>query len=142
MPADSDHWCNCDKCQAILEKGKSRDVKYVFCTGAASDYIFGFANAVAKEVKKTHPDKYIATLAYASYSYVPTFELESNVAVAPCMQLCYGYTGVFKSDEKFYNEWIEENKHSGRRLHVWNSIIQWNVPLWAGSNVSPALCRT
>jgi len=120
VPADSDHWCKCDKCQAILEKGKSRDVKYVFCTGAASDYVFGFINSVAKEVKKTHPDKYIAALAYASYSYVPTFELESNVAVAPCMQLCYGYTGVFKSDEKFYNEWIEENKRSGRRLHVWN----------------------
>jgi hypothetical protein len=121
VPEDSDHWCKCERCQAILEKGKSRDIKYVFGTGAASDYVFGFVNAVAKEVKKTHPDKYIATLAYADYSYPPTFQLESNVAVAPCVQLCYGYwPGVFKNDEKFYGEWIEENKVSGRRLHVWN----------------------
>jgi len=121
VPEDSDHWCKCDKCQAILEKGKSRDIKHTFGTGAASDYVFGFVNAVAKEVKKTHPDKYIATLAYHCYSYPPTFELESNVAVAPCVQLCYGYSpGVFKNDEKFYNEWIEENKRSGRRLYVWN----------------------
>ena len=120
VPEDSDHWCKCDKCQAILEKGKSRDIKHTFGTGAASDYVFGFVNAVAREVKKTHPDKFIATLAYHCYSYPPTFELESNVAVAPCVQLCYGYTGIFKNDEKFYNEWIEENKRSGRRLHVWN----------------------
>lgn len=121
VPEDSDHWCKCDTCQAILEEGKSRDIEYVFGTGAASDYVFGFVNAVAKEVKKTHPDKFIATLAYADYSYPPTFELESNVAVAPCVQLCYGYwRGVFKNDEKFYSEWIDESKHSGRRLHVWN----------------------
>jgi len=121
VPEDSNHWCKCGRCQAILEKGKSRDIKYTFGTGAASDYVFGFVNAVAKEVKKTHPDKYIATLAYHCYSYPPTFELESNVAVAPCVQLCYGYwPGIFKNDEKFYNEWIEENKRSGRRLHVWN----------------------
>ncbi len=121
VPEDTDHWCKCDECQAVLEKGRSRDIKYVFGTGAASDYVFGFVNAVAKEVKKTHPDKFIAALAYADYSYPPTFELESNVAVAPCVQLCYGYwPEVFKNDEKFYDEWIEESRRSGRRLHVWN----------------------
>lgn len=121
VPEDSDHWCKCAKCQAVLAKGKSRDIKYTFGTGAASDYVFEFVNAVAKEVKKTHPDKFIAALAYHCYSYPPTFELESNVAVAPCVQLCYGYcSGVFKNDEKFYRQWIEENRHSHRRLYVWN----------------------
>jgi hypothetical protein len=121
VPEDSDHWCKCDRCQAVLEKGKSRDIKHTFGTGAASDYVFGFVNAVAKEIRKSHPDKFIATLAYHCYSYPPTFELEPNVAVAPCVQLCYSYwPGVFKSDAQFYREWLEENARSGRRLHVWN----------------------
>lgn len=120
VPADTDHWCKCDKCQAILEKGKSRDIKNVFSTGTASDYIFGFVNEVAKEIKKTHPDKYIAALAYWVYYQLPTFELESNIAVAPCMQTCYANTRVFKSEAEMYYEWIEENKRSGRQLYLWN----------------------
>jgi len=121
VPCDTDHWCKCQTCQAILEKGKSRDIPGHFGTGAASDYVFGFVNAVAKEVKKTHPDKFISALAYACYSYPPTFELESNVAVAPCVVLCYGYCkSLIANDEKFYSEWIEESKSSGRRLYMWN----------------------
>jgi hypothetical protein len=118
VPQDSDHWCQCDRCQAALAPGRSRAMKHVFGTGEASDYVFGFVNAVAKEVKNTHPDKFIATLAYHVYSFRPTFELELNVAVAPCVQICYGYeTGVFETDVKFYNEWIED---TGRRIHLWN----------------------
>ncbi len=119
VPQDSDHWCKCDRCQAILARGKSRNIKYAFGTGTASDYVFGFVNAVAREVRKTHPNKYIATLAYHVYSYPPTFPLESNVAVAPCVQLCYDYQkGTFENDARFYNQWISENK--GRRLYLWN----------------------
>lgn len=118
VPADSDHWCKCDRCQAVLAPGKARDIKYAFGTGTASDYVFGFVNAVAREVAKTHPDKFIATLAYHVYSYPPTFELEPNVAVAPCVQLCYAYqTGTFKNDAKFYGEWVDDK---GRRIHLWN----------------------
>jgi len=119
VPQDSDHWCKCERCQAVLAPGKSRDIKYTFGTGTGSDYVFGFVNAVARAVRKTHPDKYIATLAYHVYSYPPTFELEPNVAVAPCVQLCYGYwEGVFANDAKFYSEWIAGNE--GRKIHLWN----------------------
>lgn len=118
VPQDSDHWCQCERCQVVLASGKSRAVKYVFGTGEASDYVFGFVNAIAKEVRKTHPDKYIATLAYHVYSYPPTFEIEPNVAVAPCVQLCYGYQkGTFETDVKFYTQWADDKE---RRLHLWN----------------------
>jgi len=123
VPCDSDHWCKCEKCQAILEQSKSREIKGKghFGTSEASDYVFGFINAVAKEVKKTHPDKFISALAYACYSYPPTFEVESNVAVTPCVVLCYGYwKSLIANDEKFYSEWIAENKISNRRLYLWN----------------------
>ena len=50
-----------------------------FETETASDYVFGFVDNVDKELRKTDPDKYIATLAYHVYSYPPTFKLEPNV---------------------------------------------------------------
>ncbi len=119
VPEDSDHWCKCQRCQAVLAPGKSRDIKHTFGTGTASDYVFGFVNAVAREVRKSHPDKYIATLAYHVYSYPPTFELESNVAVAPCVQLCYAYQkGVFENDANFYGQWIARSE--GRKVYLWN----------------------
>jgi len=118
VPADTDHWCKCDRCQAILAAGKARDIPYTFGTGTASDYVFSFVNAVAKELQKTHPDKYIVTLAYHVYSYPPTFKLEPNVAVAPCVQLCYAYQkGTFANDATFYSQWVAEK---GRRIYVWN----------------------
>jgi hypothetical protein len=118
VPQDSDHWCKCDRCQAVLARGKERDKRGYFESGTASDYVFGFVNAVAKEVRKTHPDKYIATLAYHVYFYPPTFPLEPNVAVAPCLQTCYFYSkGMLANSEMFYNQWVADK---GRRLHVWN----------------------
>ncbi len=117
VPQDSDHWCKCERCQAVLAPGKARDVKGQFGTGTASDYVFGFVNAVAKELRKTHPDKYITALAYHVYSYPPTFPLEPNVAVAPCVQTCYGYTKLMDNDAKFYGEWAAQK---GRRLFLWN----------------------
>jgi hypothetical protein len=118
VPADSNHWCKCARCQAALAPGKARHIPHTFGTGEASDYVFGFVNAVAKELRKTHPDKYIAALAYHVYSYPPTFKIEPNVAVAPCVQTCYGYQkGTFANDAAFYSQWIAARP---RRIHVWN----------------------
>ena len=119
IPADSDHWCKCDRCQAALAPGKARHLPHTFGTGTASDYVFGFVNAVAKELRKTHPDKYIATLAYHVYSYPPTFKLEPNVAVAPCVQLCYGYQkGTFANDAAFYSQWVADKPRAASRLEL------------------------
>jgi len=118
VPQDSDHWCKCERCQAILARGKERAKSAYFESGTASDYVFGFVNAVAKEVRKTHPTKYISTLAYHVYFYPPTFPLESNVAVSPCLQTCYFNSQGFRANtETFYNQWAADK---GRRLHVWN----------------------
>lgn len=118
VPADSDHWCKCDRCQAVLAPGKSRDKPGYFESGTASDYVFGFVNAVAKEVGRTHPDKFIATLAYHVYSYPPTFTLEPNVAVAPCVVICYGYQQkIIANIDAFYSEWKVDRT---RRFHLWN----------------------
>jgi hypothetical protein len=118
VPQDSDHWCKCERCQAVLARDKERNKSGHFESGTASDYVFGFVNAVAKEVQKTHPSKYLATLAYHDYSFPPTFSLEPNVAVAPCLGTCYFYSrGALANNEAFYDQWVAQK---GRRLHVWN----------------------
>jgi hypothetical protein len=117
VPQDSENWCKCDKCQAILERGKERTIRGAFASGHSSDYVFGFVNAVAREVRKTHPDKYILALAYHGYSSLPTFPLEPNITVAPCVQTCYGYTGVINNEEKIYSQWVAEKS---RPRYVWN----------------------
>ena len=71
------------------------------------DYWFSFVNAVAREVRQTHPDKYIATLAYWAYALPPTFPVEPNVSVAPCLHTCYYpvHPGMKENDLRFYRDW-------------------------------------
>lgn len=69
-------------CQCPLCKGKDspqRDNR-----GLASDYIWEFVNRVAKEVRKTHPDKKIINCAYGIYTLPPEkiAKLEPNVVVS------------------------------------------------------------
>ena len=86
VPMDSNAWCLCANCQAEIEKDKETAGPH-FSNGRASGYMFGFVNNVAKELQKTHPDKYISALAYWDYAYYPErIQLEPNIAVAPCLQ--------------------------------------------------------
>ena len=68
-------------CQCTLCKGKDspeRDSR-----GLASDYIWDFVNRVAREVRKTHPDRMVSNAAYGIYSLPPLKidKLEPNVQV-------------------------------------------------------------
>ncbi len=71
------------------------------------DYWFSFVNAVAREVRQTHPDKYIATLAYWAYALPPTFPVEPNVSVATCLHTCYYpvHPEMKENDLRFYRDW-------------------------------------
>ena len=118
VPLDNARWCTCDACQAALKRdGRNRRGGH-FSSGTASHYLFGFVNAVAKEVAKTHSDKYIATLAYHVYAYPPEdFELEPNVAVAPCLQTRNYWAPKIKANDLFfYKQWVKQD----RPIHVWN----------------------
>ena len=107
VPLDNNRWCKCDRCQVVLERDKERKRGAHFNSGTASHYLHGFVNAVAKEVAKSHPDKYIVTLAYHVYAFVPEdFELAPNVAVAPCLQVRNYWAPRIKAHEHtFYKEW-------------------------------------
>lgn len=106
VPDDNMNLCNCRSCDALLAKGRSRKTGY-FSSGEMSEYWFSFVNAVARETRRTHPDKYIATLAYWAYAVPPSFQLEPNVSIAPCLHTCYYpvHAGMRENDLTFYREW-------------------------------------
>ncbi|MDA0833154.1 MAG: DUF4838 domain-containing protein, partial [Planctomycetota bacterium] len=69
-------------CQCPLCEGKDtpdRDDR-----GRLSDYVWGFVNRVAREVRKTHPDKKVLNCAYGVYTLPPLKieTLEPNVVVS------------------------------------------------------------
>ena len=119
VPEDVAKYCDCQRCRQLLDGGKEMQTGF-FSSGEISDYWFSFVNAVAREVRQTHPDKYIATLAYWNYAYPPRgFELEPNVSVAPCLHTCAFAIDddVRENDMKFYRAWLAQSKAP---LFLWN----------------------
>ncbi|NIA14068.1 MAG: DUF4838 domain-containing protein [Nitrospiraceae bacterium] len=119
VPLDNGRWCKCDTCQEALAKDKDNKRGSHFNTGTATHYLFGFIDAVAQEVAKTHPDKFISALAYHVYAYPPTeFDLAPNVIVAPCLQARQHWAPlVWQNDLDFYKRWVAQ---PGRRVYLWN----------------------
>ncbi|MCP4643899.1 MAG: DUF4838 domain-containing protein, partial [bacterium] len=119
VPLDNNQWCKCDACQQALAKDEDNILGAHFNSGTATHYLFGFINAVAKEVAKTHPDKFISALSYHVYAYPPEeFELEPNVAIAPCLQpRNYWAPNTKKNEMDFYKKWVNQE---GRRVYLWN----------------------
>ncbi|MCE9607692.1 MAG: DUF4838 domain-containing protein [Planctomycetia bacterium] len=68
-------------CQCKLCEGKDSPERD--SSGLMSDHVWDFVNRVAKEVRKTHPDKKICNCAYGSYALPPLkiAKLEPNVVV-------------------------------------------------------------
>ena len=68
--------CQCKWC----EGKESTELGY---RGSLSNYVWDFVNRVAKEVRKTHPDKRISNCAYGVYTAPPSNidKLEPNVQV-------------------------------------------------------------
>ena len=112
MPDDNRNFCRCPACTKLLDRGRGRGTKY-FSGGPTSDYWFSFVNAVAREVGATHPNKYIATLAYWDYAFPPKgMTMEPNVSIAPCLHLCfYAISDAMRdNDMAFYDAWRERTK--------------------------------
>lgn len=119
VPEDVAKYCACERCQALLERGKDRKTGQ-FSSGEISDYWFSFVNAVAREVRKTHPNRYIATLAYWNYAYPPRdFELEPNVSIAPCLHTCAWAINeeIRRNDFVLYDAWVAKAKAP---MFLWN----------------------
>ncbi len=116
VPMDNNSWCKCPTCQAQLTRDRTQQE---FSNGVASDYFFTFANKVAREVAKTHPNKTLATLAYFEYAYYPQkVQLEPNLSVQLCLHARHQWApGMMANDLNFYNDWVSHR--NGRRMYLW-----------------------
>lgn len=115
VPMDNDQQCRCVNCQALIDReNRSRQ----FSTGKASGLFWSFANAVAREVRQSHPDKEVGTIAYFDYAFPPRFDLEPNLLVGPCLHTRNWWSpSMERNDLAFYQGW--ERKVPGRLHCVW-----------------------
>jgi len=108
--------CECPKCQAQAEYDKPEYGKF-------SNYVWNFVNEVAKELKKSNPDKWVGCCAYNSYMMIPDkVELEDNICVMQCKCLYYRFDDFYKwrNDELAY-DWARKVK----RFYIWDYYC-WN----------------
>ena len=91
VPEDAAQYCQCIRCLQSLEPhqndvSRSKNGVNLFNDRRASHLWFKFVNKVAKLLTKTHPDKFISTLAYENYFWYPEgIQLKANIAIAPCL---------------------------------------------------------
>jgi len=111
VPADTYMEAQCPDCNPNITHSND-----YFNSNEASNYIFNFVNAVAKEVKISHPGKYISTLAYDGYFFPPDFALESNIAVMICLQSQLWWNPKLKeNDKRGLLAWFKKS----RDLYIW-----------------------
>ena len=79
-PMDMAPYCKCPDCTAAMALPKD-----AIDRGYRSNYWFGFVNRVARELLKTHPDKYLSMLSYNDYAEPPSFALEPNISLSFCL---------------------------------------------------------
>ncbi|MFA6241070.1 MAG: DUF4838 domain-containing protein [Candidatus Hydrogenedentales bacterium] len=103
--------CGCDNCRA-MDASPDDYVRKRF-----SDRHYKFVNAVAREIAKTHPDKYIGTLCYHIARELPSTvdTLEPNVFIS-MTQCCAEWwrPGRKEKDMELTRQWRERCKHMSR----------------------------
>ena len=120
VPMDTNEWCKCANCQALLKPEAVRG-KGQFSNDRASNYVFRFVNRVAREVGKTHPGKYLAAIAYAEYCYPPEGEsVAPNVSVTMCLHARFVYAKTTKeNDRAVFSSWADESKARRKFLYFY-----------------------
>ncbi len=121
---DGGGFCECEQCRALdtgdfvdrpgidTEEMKKRPAKYTVIT----DRIFTFINQVTEEVQKTHPGKYIVSMAYSRYT-LPPRRIELNPFVIPqyCLWSSYKHanTDIKKQHEDIASGWAKAANKKG-----------------------------
>lgn len=125
-PMDNSSWSKDPETQKQLRE----DLRVPGFNGWASDYIWGFTNRVARELQKTHPDKYLLQLAYGTYTWHPSFPLEPNIAVDMCLHTRNWWAPTtIQMDRGIVEQWAPE---AGKRpMHCW---LYWTFPKEVADN--------
>ncbi|MCX5847578.1 MAG: DUF4838 domain-containing protein [Deltaproteobacteria bacterium] len=112
--------CECKDCQSQINEKMGEEGKY-------SDYIWGFIDRVAKEIYKSHPDKFIGCMAYEHYQYPPSKlkRLNPNVAVMIAKwRMFYNDPEYHKKMDRFIEGWRVKSNH----IYIWEYYLNsWGV---------------
>jgi len=130
VPMDNSAYCKCPRCVArVGEKKPATRGKGEFSNDRASNYLFAFVNEVAREVKRSHPQKRIATIAYSSYAYPPTdVKLESNIWVKLCLHARNVYVPALQeNDMAILRAWVAESKERPKLLWLYYCFPSLNA---------------
>lgn len=95
--------CECPECVAQYTPERGR-------TGMRSDYVWGYVDRVAREIYKTHPDRTLGGLAYASYLLPPESidELSPNLTVTECRWRSHFHDSETRERyRQLRNDWLE-----------------------------------
>lgn len=117
-PMDMSPYCQCVDCQKAMRKPAD-----TIDRGYASNYWYGFVNRIAKELRKTHPDKVLPILAYHNYADPPEgIVLEPNVSVTFCPlgpSMWWDPARRERDRRAFDNGWALQGKDHSFQLYGW-----------------------
>ncbi len=107
---DGNGACECDKCMAVVKE-----------EGSQHGPIMRFVNAIADEVAKKYPDKWIETLAYAYSTKPGSITLpHKNVIIRLCHAGCFFHgfeqCGLGANFANYINEWSKQTD----RIFIWH----------------------
>jgi hypothetical protein len=107
---DGNGACECDQCTAIVKE-----------EGSQHGPILRFVNAIAEEVAKKHPDKWIETLAYA-YSITPPAitKPRDNVIIRLCHVGCFFHGFEQCKQGADLSGWIDQWSKLSKRIFIWH----------------------
>ncbi|MDH7568597.1 MAG: DUF4838 domain-containing protein [Armatimonadota bacterium] len=108
---DISHLCACPNCRAMDPRPDSYEKREF------SDRHYKFVNAVAREIKKTHPDRYVGTLIYSIARNLPeTVEkLEDNVfGFITETSALWREPGRKEADHQLTRAWRKRCRHLSR----------------------------
>jgi hypothetical protein len=108
---DISHLCSCPNCRAWDPEPDSYEKREF------SDRHYKFVNTIAREVAKTHPDRYIGTLIYSIARTPPKTvpKLEDNVfGFITETSALWWQEGRQEADQELTREWARRCKHLSR----------------------------
>jgi len=124
VPADGGRFCRCDACRK-LHCDETATGTGQWLSGRDSEYVWGFINRVARELRKTHPTKTIGALAYEDYAAVPTSDIEPNIVPMFTLNIRLAHDPLQEAHEwTLLDAW--QKKMNGRPFYVW---LYYNFPV-------------
>jgi len=110
-PNDARAWCECPECQKLVDKD-----------GSATSMVFHFANLVAKDLQKDHPDVQLLCYAYLNHSTPPDHITKLEPAVMPILTYWSGNESFAVNNSK--PAFSEANPKFLRAFEKWEKISQ------------------